>query len=83
VARQLQLLQARLDRMVAAEDGKPQKWGSFRDRDATTSVASFREAGILSTGDIKPESIFTNEFVDAFNQFDEAAVKAKALAWRP
>jgi NitT/TauT family transport system substrate-binding protein len=83
VARQLQLLQARLDRMVAVADGQPQKWGSFRDRDATTSVASFREAGTISTGDIKPESIFTNQFVDDFNKFDEAAVKAKALAWQP
>ena len=83
VARQRQLLEGRLVHMSYFAAGSDKKWGGFDDRDAKSSIASLFAAGVIPSGDVDPASITTNRFVDEFNRFDEAAVKAKALSYKP
>lgn len=60
---------------LALEDGA--RWGEFPPEAATVLVTFLKENGVIE-GDLAPEDVYTNQFVDAINDFDAAAVRERA-----
>jgi NitT/TauT family transport system substrate-binding protein len=83
VERELAAMQARLTNQTYFPEGVERRWGEFSDEDFTMIIDGLAEAGLISTRDIPLESLYTNEFVDEYNDFDEAEVieKAENYAW--
>jgi len=59
------------------EDGE--RWGEFPATAAQTMV-EFMRANKRISGPLDPKDLYTNQFVDAINKFDPAAVRAQAMA---
>ena len=78
-AQQRLILKAVIDPMVAG----PKKFGEYDDADWKVSIDSLKAGGELKDTDIPLTSLYTNQFVDAFNKFDRDAVIALAKAWHP
>jgi hypothetical protein len=63
--------------------GQPRKWGAFSDRDFQVDINSLKVGGLLpATFDIKPGTLYTDQFVDQFNNFDVAAVEKRAKDYK-
>jgi NitT/TauT family transport system substrate-binding protein len=73
------ILKAVIDNMVAG----PKKFGEYDDADWKVSIDSLKAGGELKDGDIPLASLYTNQFVEAYNHFDRDAVIARAKAWHP
>jgi NitT/TauT family transport system substrate-binding protein len=83
VKREMPLLKTRLDNMMVWNDGQPKKYGIFSERDWTTDINSLRVGGLIGDTEIKLDTLYTNQFVDDFNRFDQDAVIRKAQAYKP
>ena len=83
VRTELPILMMRLAHMTAWSPGEPQKWGAFSDRDFQVNINSLKVGGLLPASlQIRPDSLYTNQFVDQFNRFDPAAVEKRARAYK-
>jgi NitT/TauT family transport system substrate-binding protein len=82
-ARELELLSVRLANMTTFDAGQPKAWGSFSDKDWLAATNSLAAGGLIASGDVKLDTLYTNQFVADFNRFDEGAVRAKAHAFSP
>jgi NitT/TauT family transport system substrate-binding protein len=71
-------LQAVLDGMTSFQSGSPAKFGSYSDEDWTVTIDTLRSGGELSDTPISLSSLYTNEFVGQFNDFDVEAVRRRA-----
>jgi NitT/TauT family transport system substrate-binding protein len=70
-------LRTRLDKMLAFPPSAPRRLGEFPAQLWKDYVETLHEGGQLSTTDIRIETLYTNEFVREFNNFDtEAVVRA-------
>ena len=65
------------DEFLALEPGV--RWGEFPKGSVADMVAFMKATGELK-GDVKPDDLFTNQFIDAINDFDAAAAKRDAAA---
>lgn len=77
----LPVLQVRLSNMLQWQPGEPHKFGLFSDKDWRAWITSLKEGGQIT---VEPplDSLYTNQFVDAFNAFDQAAVVRQAKAYK-
>lgn len=67
-------------RMEAVDVGQPTEnhlWGKY-DPKAVAHWVEFAHDNALTKSALEPDKIFTNEFADAYNDFDAAKVKADA-----
>lgn len=72
------VLKARLRTMIPAAG--PAQMGLFTDKGWTDYVQVLYSGGHISTQDMKPSRLYTNELVKDINNFDVAAVEAAAKA---
>lgn len=77
----LPVLQVRLANMLQWQPGEPHKFGLFSDKDWRAWITSLKEGGQIT---VEPplDSLYTNQFVDGFNAFDQAAVIRQAKAYK-
>ncbi len=75
-----ELLSRRLKRVLYTADGKPRVPGYFDMEAIRNGIAAMAKAGEYPSADVPVEEIFSNQFIDAINDFDKAAVRAKAEA---
>lgn len=61
------------------EKGDDEKWGEFQPQAVADLVDFMEETGEIEPG-LDPSELYTNEFVDEINQFDQDAVQAQAKA---
>lgn len=71
------LLQRRMDLIVPYEDPA----GSFDKKAIEQYVGTLHTAGVLSSADVPVDSLFSNQLVPQFNQFDPGQVKQAALQY--
>jgi NitT/TauT family transport system substrate-binding protein len=83
LAHEMPVLMIRLQNMTVWDDGAPKKYGIFTERDWTTDINSLRAGGIIGADEIKLESLYTNQFVEDYNRFDQATVIARAKVYKP
>lgn len=81
VAADLVALEARLELLVADDPQGTHSWGAY-DPAAVASWTTFALATDVVTTELAPETLYTNDFVDAYNDFDAAAVEADAEEMR-
>jgi NitT/TauT family transport system substrate-binding protein len=81
LAKGVRTLSTRLEKMLAFAPGEPRNFGEFSPQMFKDWIEVLHGAGQLSTTDIPVESLYTNQLVKEFNQFDAQAVvqQAKAL----
>jgi NitT/TauT family transport system substrate-binding protein len=70
----LAILNARIERLELEDGGQ---WGGFPEGAYAASVAFALDTGLI-TSEIDPESLYTNEFADFYNDFDADAIVAQA-----
>lgn len=77
----LPVLQVRLSNMLQWQPGEPHKFGLFSDKDWRAWITSLKEGSQIT---VEPplDSLYTNQFVDAFNAFDQDAVVRQAKAYK-
>lgn len=63
------------EEFLALEPGA--RWGEFPENSVSDMVTFMKETGELK-GDVNPADLFTNQFVDAINDFDVAEAKQAA-----
>lgn len=79
LARQVYVLKDSMKGLLAFPAGEPQRFGEYPDDAFKNLIDILHEGGELSTADLDPKTLYTNELVSAFNDFDLAAVKARAV----
>jgi NitT/TauT family transport system substrate-binding protein len=81
MAHATKVVRVRLERMLSFPSGSRKNFGEFPAEMWKTYVEVMYAGGQISTPNIPVDSMYTNEFVQEFNQFDIAAVvrAAKAL----
>lgn len=62
----------------AFPEGKPKRWGEYPEGSWKNFIDILAEGGEIASKDIDPNTFYTNELVPKMNDFDEAAVIAKA-----
>lgn len=67
-----------LKTMFAFEEGKPERWGEYPEGAWKNFINILHEGGEIASADIDPNMFYTNELVGKMNEFDKAAVIAKA-----
>lgn len=72
------LLQSRLKNMTYFREGAPKLWGSFTDDDWKINSQALFVGGQIETPDVAPDSLYTNQFVDKFNDFKSSEVIERA-----
>lgn len=77
LATAVKILNARLSKYTSLAN--PMEYGSYDPQVWTDFVEVLHEGGQLSTTDIKPTNVYTNDLVPAINDFDRDAVIAKAV----
>lgn len=83
LAREVKILQARVKNMTAFRTGEPQKLGGFGEIDWKSSIVALRAGEQIENTDIKLDTLYTNQFVDAYNKFNRDDVVKKAKAYKP
>lgn len=83
LAKEAQVIGARMRNMTAFRPGEPQTLGAFGEQDWKASMIALRAGGQLDGTDIKLDTLYTNEFVTAYNKFDRDDVIKKAKAYKP
>jgi len=83
LAKEVKIVGARVKNMTAFRPGEPEKLGAFGELDWKSSMVALRAGGQLDDTDVKLDTLYTNEFVDAYNKFDREDVVKKAKAYKP
>jgi len=78
VKRQGYVMQQGMKSMFAFPEGEPRQFGKYPDGAWKSFIDILHEGGAISTADVDPNSFYTNEFVPKMNDFDAAAIQAKA-----
>lgn len=81
--KEAKIIGARMKNMTAFRPGEPEKLGSFGELDWKSSIVALRAGGQLDNTDVKLDTLYTNEFVDAYNKFNREDVIQKAKAYKP
>jgi NitT/TauT family transport system substrate-binding protein len=82
VAKSVAILKARGASYLAFADDKNAMFGSYPDNAFSNYIKVLHAQGGLETQDIPVEKLFTNQFVDAFNDFDKDGLRAEAKQWK-
>jgi len=80
VERFLPIQHANYRDMMRFEPGQPQLLGHYPENGWDTHVKVMHEAGVLSNDKLAVKSIYTNEFVNDFNNFDRKQIEARSKA---
>ncbi|UOQ59556.1 ABC transporter substrate-binding protein [Leucobacter rhizosphaerae] len=75
-------LQARLGILTAGDPATEGTWGAYSPEAVAEWVSFAQNSGVISTP-LDAETLFTNEFSEAYNDFDDAEVIAEAEQWKP
>lgn len=80
VEKELQILTARLSNMISSVDEND--LGAFTDNDWLTTIKALHEGEQIENADLDLSRLYTNQFVEAYNDFarDEVVAAAKAFA---
>lgn len=78
VANQLAVLKAILDLMTTFTDPGPARFGAYKPQDFSVAIDALRAGGEIGSAPIPLQSLYTDKFVDEFNQFERKAVIDKA-----
>jgi NitT/TauT family transport system substrate-binding protein len=73
-----QMLDARMAKYLSFPPGKPRRFGEFDDRVWRDYVDVLFEGGELSTKDVNVSTLYTNDLVGRFNDFDVGKIRALA-----
>lgn len=76
----LKNLWATLARVVHFPEGGERRFGEFPAGDWENFISVLHETGQIEDGSVDPAVFYTNEFVDAFNDFDKDALIAEVSA---
>jgi NitT/TauT family transport system substrate-binding protein len=82
LASDLIALQARLGILTAGDPADAGTWGAYTPEAVAEWVAFAQSSGVIET-QLDPESLFTNEFSEAYNAFDADEVVEEAQQWKP
>lgn len=82
IAFEMPLLQSRLKNLVMWNEGEPHQFGLFSDRDWSAAIESLQAGGQIENTKLDYSTLYTNQFVDAFNKFDQAEVERQAKAYK-
>lgn len=80
IADNLVALNARLQVLTADDPATNSNWGSY-DSDAVADWVSFALDSGLIANELDVDSLYTNDMVDAYNDFDAYEVRAAAESW--
>lgn len=75
-------LQARLGILTAGDPATEGTWGAYSPEAVEEWVSFAQNSGVISAP-LDAGSLFTNEFSEAYNDFDDAEVVAEAEQWKP
>jgi len=75
-------LNARLKVLLAGDPAANKNWGSYDPAAVADWVAFALETNLIS-GELNMDTLFTNDMVDAYNDFDADAIKKQAETWTP
>jgi hypothetical protein len=68
--------------MLVFPANQPKAYGAFSDNDFTVPLEALSKAGLVKATDkIDVSSLYTNMFVEKFNDFDKGKVVAEAQAY--
>lgn len=82
VEREMPIMMSRLANITFFRDGEEELYGAFEERDWDALIDSLRLGGVVPADlEIPLDSLFTNRFVEAYNDFDRDAVIALAQAY--
>jgi NitT/TauT family transport system substrate-binding protein len=82
VAREMPIMLSRLANITFFRDGEEAIYGAFEDRDWEALIDSLRLGGVVPADlEIPLDTLYTNRFVEAYNDFDRDAVIALAQAY--
>lgn len=74
------VLKKRMELLIPDDD---KGWGRYNEKDVEAWDAFAASGGIIKAPLADLNSVFTNQFVDAFNDFDHQAVVEQAHNWKP
>lgn len=80
LAADMAILEATLDSMGVTDNPADFAWGSQDPANWDFHVDFLSNAGLLE-GEVAPEDLFDNSFVDAYNDFDHEAITKQATEW--
>jgi NitT/TauT family transport system substrate-binding protein len=83
LAKEIKVLEARVKNMTAFRAGEPRKLGAFGEPDWKSSIIALHAGGQIENTDIKINTLYTNQFVEAYNKFNREDVIKKAKAYKP
>jgi len=69
-------LQISWNHYFAFPEGQERKFGSYPEGSWEELVSVLHEGGALKEANVKVDELYTNEFVEAFNDFDQQSLKA-------
>ncbi len=81
IAGERSLIAIRVKNMNSFDPGEAHHYGAYKDKDWQTVIDSLRLGGQLGDSEIKLNSLYTNQFVEAYNRFDTAKVVQRANAY--
>jgi NitT/TauT family transport system substrate-binding protein len=73
-------LNARLEVLLAGDPAANMNWGSY-DPEAVADWVAFALDTDLIEADLDVDSLYTNDMVDAYNDFDVEAIEEQAESW--
>lgn len=83
LAEEVKIVGARVKNMTAFRPGEPKKLGAFGELDWKSSMVALRAGGQLDDTKVELDTLYTNQFVDAYNKFNREDVVKKAKAYKP
>ncbi|MEN9885872.1 MAG: hypothetical protein RL758_450 [Pseudomonadota bacterium] len=81
--KELTIMKSRLDNITYFRPGEPRQWGAYADRDWKLLISALKEGGEVTNENIPMPSLYTNELVSEYNNFDTLVVVRQARAWKP
>ncbi|MCA9091065.1 MAG: ABC transporter substrate-binding protein [Planctomycetaceae bacterium] len=75
----LHVLSARMQKHLSFPEGAERRFGEYSESSWKDFVKALHQGGELSTNELDVTEMFTNEFVDEFNDINVEQIKARAL----
>jgi NitT/TauT family transport system substrate-binding protein len=75
---QVHIMNARLRKFYVFPQGQPRRYGSFIESEWKDFIDVLHAGGELTTTQIEPGRLYTNDLVEGINRFDVAAAEAAA-----
>ena len=82
IAYERPLLAARLKKLLYFEPGAERKLGAYTNAQWDGVISALAVGGLIKKTDLPYDKLYTNAFVDAYNDFDWKTVEAEARAYR-